>query len=31
VVVSDVMGNTDTAALAKVLLPALAWGERTAR
>ena len=28
VVVSDVMGNTDTAALAKVLLPALAWGEK---
>ncbi len=28
VVVSDVMGNTDTAALAHVLLPALAWGEK---
>ena len=28
VAVSDVMGNTDTAALAKVLLPALAWGEK---
>ena len=26
--VSDVMGNTDTAALAHVLLPALAWGEK---
>ena len=25
---SDVMGNTDTAALAHVLLPALAWGEK---
>ncbi len=28
VVVSDVMANTDTAALAHVLLPALAWGEK---
>ena len=28
VVVSDVMGNTDTAQLAHVLLPALAWGEK---
>jgi assimilatory nitrate reductase catalytic subunit len=28
VVLSDVMGNTDTAALAHVLLPALAWGEK---
>ena len=28
VVVSDVMRNTDTAALAHVLLPALAWGEK---
>jgi assimilatory nitrate reductase catalytic subunit len=28
VVVSDVMGNTDTSALAHVLLPALAWGEK---
>jgi len=28
VVVSDVMGNTDTAAVADVLLPALAWGEK---
>jgi assimilatory nitrate reductase catalytic subunit len=28
VVVSDVMGNTDTAAFAHVLLPALAWGEK---
>jgi assimilatory nitrate reductase catalytic subunit len=28
VAVSDVMGNTDTAALAHVLLPALAWGEK---
>jgi assimilatory nitrate reductase catalytic subunit len=28
VVVSDVMANTDTAALAQVLLPALAWGEK---
>ena len=28
VVVSDVMGNTDTTALAHVLLPALAWGEK---
>ena len=28
VVVSDVVGNTDTAALAHVLLPALAWGEK---
>jgi assimilatory nitrate reductase catalytic subunit len=28
VVVSDVMGNTDTAAFADVLLPALAWGEK---
>ena len=28
VVVSDVMANTDTAALADVLLPALAWGEK---
>ncbi len=27
-VVSDVMANTDTAALAHVLLPALAWGEK---
>ena len=28
VVVSDVMGNTDTEAFAHVLLPALAWGEK---
>ena len=28
VAVSDVMGNTDTAAFAHVLLPALAWGEK---
>jgi assimilatory nitrate reductase catalytic subunit len=28
VVVSDVVANTDTAALAHVLLPALAWGEK---
>ena len=28
VVVSDVMGNTDTSAFAHVLLPALAWGEK---
>jgi assimilatory nitrate reductase catalytic subunit len=28
VVVSDVMANTDTAAYADVLLPALAWGEK---
>ena len=28
VVLSDVMANTDTAALAHVLLPALAWGEK---
>ncbi len=28
VVVSDVMANTDTAAFAHVLLPALAWGEK---
>ena len=28
VVVSDVVSNTDTAALAHVLLPALAWGEK---
>ena len=28
VVVSDVMGNTDTAMHADVLLPALAWGEK---
>ncbi len=28
VVVSDVMANTDTAKLAHVLLPALAWGEK---
>jgi assimilatory nitrate reductase catalytic subunit len=28
VFVSDVMGNTDTAAFAHVLLPALAWGEK---
>jgi assimilatory nitrate reductase catalytic subunit len=28
VVVSDVVGNTDTATLAHVLLPALAWGEK---
>jgi assimilatory nitrate reductase catalytic subunit len=28
VVVSDVMANTDTARLAHVLLPALAWGEK---
>ena len=28
VVVSDVVGNTDTAAYADVLLPALAWGEK---
>ncbi|HUQ10340.1 MAG TPA: molybdopterin-dependent oxidoreductase [Steroidobacteraceae bacterium] len=28
VVVSDVMANTDTAELAHVLLPALAWGEK---
>jgi assimilatory nitrate reductase catalytic subunit len=28
VAVSDVMGNTDTATLAHVLLPALAWGEK---
>jgi assimilatory nitrate reductase catalytic subunit len=28
VAVSDVMANTDTAALAHVLLPALAWGEK---
>jgi assimilatory nitrate reductase catalytic subunit len=28
VVVSDVMDNTDTAAFAHVLLPALAWGEK---
>jgi len=28
VVVSDVMADTDTAALADVLLPALAWGEK---
>ena len=28
VVVSDVMANADTAALAHVLLPALAWGEK---
>ena len=28
VVVSDVMGNTDTAQLAHVKLPALAWGEK---
>ena len=28
VAVSDVMGNTDTAQFAHVLLPALAWGEK---
>jgi assimilatory nitrate reductase catalytic subunit len=28
VIVSDVMANTDTAKLAHVLLPALAWGEK---
>ena len=28
VVVSDVVSNTDTAAMAHVLLPALAWGEK---
>ncbi|MEO8020087.1 MAG: molybdopterin-dependent oxidoreductase [Pseudomonadota bacterium] len=28
VVVTDVVGNTDTAAFAHVLLPALAWGEK---
>jgi assimilatory nitrate reductase catalytic subunit len=28
VAVSDVVGNTDTAAFAHVLLPALAWGEK---
>ena len=28
VVVSDVVGNTDTAELAHVLLPSLAWGEK---